>query len=210
MNKLSTKTNREWCLAILDFLNGIGIVARAVPPSAAMSQTFTPHVLIRNGQIDADIENVFPGDILHEAGHVAVIPAPFRPLASGNLSAAFKAMHSYLDENPRGLQTYPEDPICRAILQCSDTEATAWQYAAAIEVGLPEHLLFPEGSYQGYAEENLTRLKDSQHFGINGLQAAGWTVLRAFPSSSRAMPPVFPKLAFWLHPAELPKHVAAG
>lgn len=193
-----TKPNYEWSMDIIDFLNKIGIEATAVDGSEKLKGAFTPHVLILEGRLEVDIYQVFPGDILHEASHCAIIPARFRKLASGNLNDVFKAMAAYAEEHPEGLLTYPEDPVSRAIIQCGDTEATAWQYAAAQEVGLPDELLFPKGSFQGNAEENLLRLKVKQHYGINGLQAAGWTFLRDLAGKGL---PVYPKLAHWLSPA---------
>lgn len=206
MSALTGTSNKQWSMAILEFLNRVGIPAIAVTGDEAVAKAFTPHVLIKNGTLEVDVDHVFPGNILHEAGHLAIVPAPFRHLASGTLGAVQKAMGAYFEANPGGMMVYPEDPICRAIMQCSDTEATAWQFAAAQEVGLPDELLFPDDAFDGQGPENLQRLKANSYFGINGLQAAGWTRVRANP---RSTVPVYPKLAFWLHPAQLPEPIAA-
>jgi len=59
---------------IAKFLNEIGI--RTIPAKLDR-QTFLPGILIREGQLLVDEEKLaFPGDLLHEAGHLAVAPFP--------------------------------------------------------------------------------------------------------------------------------------
>ena len=55
-----------------DFVRGIGIEVHAGTLPAG---TFLPGVDIRHGTIVVDEERLsYPGDLLHEAGHVAVAP----------------------------------------------------------------------------------------------------------------------------------------
>ncbi len=192
----TTLERQHWSQQVARFLRGIGIEVEDCRDGEA-AKGFLPQVRIVEGRLVADLAQVFPGDVLHEAAHMAVIPAPFRQLAHGTLKRANDAMHAYLAEHGDGLTRYPEDPLCRAILQADENEATAWQYAAAVAMGLPEQWLFPEGSYSGDSENVLLSLKASTFMGIHGLQAAGWTCLRANPHRPV---PVYPELAFWLHP----------
>jgi hypothetical protein len=191
---------QRWLERAVEFVRSIGLSVKLVGNHPLEPGSFLPQIRIRAGGLEVR-EDAFPGDVLHEAGHIAVLPPAFRPLADKNLRAAFAAARAYCDEHGDGLMAHPEDPVVRALLQCSDPEATAWQYAAANAIGLPDAWLFPAGSYEGNQETVLQMLKLNRHFGINGLQAAGWTQVSRNPYRAT---PVYPALAFWLHPgAEL-------
>lgn len=191
---LATEEAQHWTRAILVFLQDIGL---PVEQATLGNDTFLPAVRVCSGGLVVDVEHAFPGDVLHEAGHLAVAPARYRHLADGNLKALNLALTRHLQEHGEGLMTYPEDPLCRACLQADEQSATAWQYAAAQHLGLPDRWLFPVNSYEGEPEVVLRGLKASNYMGINGLQAAGWTLVRANPARSL---PVYPQLAFWLSP----------
>ena len=186
---------QRWAAAAIDFVRSIGLsVTEGVAQD--VEGAFVPGVRIVDGGLIVDPETVFPGDVLHEAGHLAVIPAKFRQLATGTLRQVFKSMTQYLKDNPTILGGWPEDPVGRCILQSGEAEAAAWQYAAAHHIGLPDQWLFPPESFEGKSEDTLLRLKVNQYFGINGLQAAGWTRVHAMGNPAK---PLYPKLAFWLH-----------
>ena len=195
---MSQQDRRIWALRAFDFVRSIGLNIREATSAAETANCFAPHVKIEHGQLIVDLDLVFPGCILHESGHLATLPAMFRPLCSGRLAAVQTALSEYLDANPFGLAMYPEDPVCRAIMQAGDAEVTAWQYAAAQEIGLPDEWIFIDGSYDGTAPDVLRALKARSYIGIHGLRAAGWTALREAHSNGG---PVFPKLAHWLCPA---------
>jgi hypothetical protein len=187
---------QHWAGQAIAFVRSIGLLVQEAT-AEVLTGSFVPGVRIAAGGLVVDPENVFPGDVLHEAGHLATIPAVFRPEASGTLGAVSRRMQQHLADHPEGLASWPEDRLCRGILQCGDSEATAWQYAAAQHIGLPDTWLFPPGSFDGNAEETLMRLKWGRDMGINGLQAAGWTKVHAFGNPAL---PLYPQLAFWLHP----------
>lgn len=183
----------HWAGQAVSFLRALGLSVVEVPGVSG----FLPHVAVVNGALHVDVLNVLPGDLLHEAGHLALMPSRYRSKAHGQLGAAFKAMLSHLDEHPDGLSSYPECRCCRAVLQASDPEATAWQYAAACAIGLPDDLLFPANAFGGTAHEVLFALNQNTYLGIHGLRAAQWTAVSA--RTARGLP-VFPELAFWLQP----------
>lgn len=61
---------------IADFLNEIGLAVRA---ASLDEETFLPGILIRKGEILVDEEKLlYPGDLLHEAGHLAIAPKDLR------------------------------------------------------------------------------------------------------------------------------------
>jgi hypothetical protein len=64
----------------LAFIQEIGI---PVLFQSIESPSFLPGLRIQNGSIIIDKAQLkFPGDILHEAGHIAVVPAADRPTLS--------------------------------------------------------------------------------------------------------------------------------
>lgn len=183
----------DWAVRCLDFVLSIGIPVMEV----RCVEGFLPAIRVEAGGLLVDPSRCFPGDILHEAGHVATMPAQFRPLACGDLMAANTAMSAWLDANPTLLEQMPEDPVARGCLQCGEAEATAWQYAAAVAMGLPEEWIFPVDGYEGQGRATLHGLRTNCYLGINGLQTAGWTHVRMQIDSSL---PVYPSMARWLAP----------
>lgn len=196
----------SWRQRAVQFLQEIGLTV-VVHEGPCDTNTFLPGIRVTQGGLEV-FEDAFPGDVLHEGAHLALMPSQFRPLANGGLSAAFKAMNEYVSQNPWGLATFPEDPICRAVMQCSDPEATAWQYAAARHIGLPDEWLFTTDAYDGNAESVLTMLRAKRYMGINGLQTAGWTLLA--PNPYRPGVPQYPEMAHWLCTATAPAVNDAG
>lgn len=187
-------TRKAMLAKVVAWLEEIGLPVERAEVGAP--GTFIHGIEIKNGGLRV-ADDAFPGDVLHEAGHLCLLPSQFRSLADGSLTAALKALMQYLRENPEGLFSYPEDPLCRTALQYSDPEVTAWQYAAALHLELPEDWIFPQGSYLPEGHESiLQRLKSNAYAGINGLQAMGWTALSSF-SPAR---PKYPLLNKWVHP----------
>ena len=60
---------------IVDFLNSIGIEATQGSVSAS---SFLPGVRIESGRLIYDPAMPWPGDLLHEAGHIATAPGFLR------------------------------------------------------------------------------------------------------------------------------------
>ncbi len=86
--------------------------------------TFLPGLSIQAGRLCVDAARLaYPGDILHEAGHLAVTPAADR----GSLG-------------PAGLGDAG-----------SEIAALAWSYAACLHLGLPPETVFHPGGYKGDA-----------------------------------------------------------
>lgn len=196
----------EWSYRAVEFIGSIGLNVCC----AEVRDSHIPFVKISDGGLVVDVKNVFPGDVLHEAGHLAVIPQPFRDGANDDLADVNRHMGRHLDIfGLRGFSSHPEDPLCRALLQCGEHEAIAWQYAAACAIDLPEEWLFPPDSFGGEGAALAAALKGGWHAGIHGLRAAGWTKLRA-RDGAPAGAPVYPQLAFWLHPGAKQTHGATA
>jgi hypothetical protein len=99
------------------FIREIGIEVREVAPGAAL---FLPGLDIRRGAIVVDRARwLHPGDILHEAGHLAVAtPA---------------------ERSAETLSPSPADEMA----------AIAWSYAAAVHLGHAAEIVFHADGYRG-------------------------------------------------------------
>ena len=102
---------------LADFVRGIGIDVR---PAQLPDTTFLPGIEIRDGMILIDEERLaYPGDLLHEAGHLAVIDPSERTAPS--LS--------------------PSDG--------DEMAAIAWSYAAARHLDIDPAIVFHPHGYRG-------------------------------------------------------------
>ncbi len=88
----------------------------------------------------------------------------------------------------------------RAALQCSDPEATAWAWAAGKHLGIPEDEIILDSEYGNDGAGIRLALSLRSYPGINGLAHAGFCAVR----DGVAPLPVFPALAHWTQPAEVP------
>lgn len=173
---------------VASFLNDIGLEARMVDQLGAPS--FLKDVCIDHGTLQFT-ENALVGDLLHDAGHLAVIPARFRIQMHGNLYKSFREILKNLDHMD------PEDPEAVALLNGDDLAATAWGWACGRHLDIdPQVIITPESF--GHEGDHIRRmLSMNSYFGIQALQATGFCLARDLCVSGRS---VFPKLNFWLAP----------
>lgn len=172
MHMAQTEPLQDAALArrIIGFLRGIGL---AVEEAEVPEGSFLPGVRIAQGRLRVDLARLrWPGDLLHEAGHLAVVPAALRP-----------AMDDALQELP-------------AVLHGGEIEATAWAWAAMCHLGLPSAVLFHDGGYHGRAAGLRTTFELGVFLGASGLAAAGLTVLPAQVSPGGPAP--YPNMLAWL------------
>jgi Aspartyl/Asparaginyl beta-hydroxylase len=111
---------------ILAFLDAIGIAWRwgAVP-----SDTFLPGLEVAAGAIVIDRAQLrYPGDILHEAGHIALLPPEKRTLFTGNVK-----------------EVLPEH-------DGDEMAVILWTYAASLHLGLPLTYIIHDEGYKGSAD----------------------------------------------------------
>jgi hypothetical protein len=144
-----------------------------------------------------------PGDLLHEMGHIAILPEPFRSAVHGDVGACLSAMtdnwfreNELITHDVNGVQI--ENPVYRALLQASEFEAQAWSYAAAIACDVDPRSVFHTKAYSGEGPIILAIMSVSVHVGITGLAAAGLCVRQSFPVLNK-----------WLQDAEAPDAVAS-
>jgi len=113
---------------IAAFLDGIGI---PVIVESIGAETLLPAMTVRDGALVVDPARLeWPGDMLHEAGHIAVTDPALRPT----------------------LCEVSSDPG-------EEMAAMAWSYAAVVEIGLEAVIVFHAEGYRGggaYLAEGFT------------------------------------------------------
>jgi hypothetical protein len=131
-------------LRIIDWLRGIGLTVRFAPLDTS---TFLPGVTLEAGGLVVDAERLlYPGDLLHEAGHLAVMLPGRRTSAGADVG------------------TDMGDEI----------GAQTWSYAAAVHLGLAPEVVFHAQGYKG-AAESLIATYANGNAGVPLLQWMGLT-----------------------------------
>lgn len=155
---------------ILAFLVEIELSASegVVPPDS-----FLPGIRVAHGTLVFDRDSLrWPGDLLHEAGHVAVTPASLRSALDDALVAT------------------------TAIPHAGEAEATAWAYAAIVHLQLAPSVLFHESGYHGHSAGLITTFGHGVYPGAFGLSQAGMTLISTPATSAGAAP--YPHMTRWL------------
>jgi hypothetical protein len=126
------------------FVRGVGIDVRA---ATLEEPTFLPGLSIQAGALLIDEARVkYPGDILHEAGHIAVSDPAVRGTS--------------------GVSTEPGDEMA----------AIAWSYAAARNLDLDPAILFHPDGYKGGADALIENFAAGRTIGVPLLQWYGMTI----------------------------------
>ena len=130
---------------IVEFLVSIGL---EVVEGEVGDDCIVPGAQIDRGAIVVDAMRLrYPGDLLHEAGHLAVAPPTRRESMSGDA-----------DTDGGG-----------------EMAAIAWSYAAALHLGLDPAVVFHEGGYRGDSASITENFSAGRYFGVPLLQWFGMT-----------------------------------
>lgn len=173
---------------VVAFLRQIGLTVRLV--ASVPSDSFMPGVRIRAGGLDVT-PTAAVSDVLHEAGHLAVLPARFRSQAEDDVDAVIEGMLNTLMAEEE-----PDSPRMVAAIQAGENEATAWAWAAGQALGLPAEQIIQDEDYQHEGRVIRQLLALGQHAGINGLARGGFAVRRGLFTAPEAA--CYPQLNFWL------------
>ena len=145
-----------------NFLTQIGI---EVIEEKINVETFLPGLLIRNGSIVFDRNSLlYPGDLLHEAGHIAVTDSPGRKLLNGNITT---------------IQSDNESLESAVLL---------WTFAACNTLAIDPEIVFHKDGYKGQSEWLLTNFRSASYIGLPLLVWMGMTTndkLSGFPNMLR-------------------------
>jgi hypothetical protein len=154
----------------VDFLRSIGI---PVHFRSFDGKSFLPGISIMNGEIVVNRETLkYPGDILHEAGHIAVVPSTDR-------------------------STLSEESIAkREMREAEEMMAIAWSYAACVHLQIDGGFVFHDEGYKGGGSYIAESFGNGNYFGVPMLQWVGM----ALEKKNGADPgkPVYPALLKWL------------
>jgi hypothetical protein len=155
---------------ILSFLNEIGIT---VVERELKEETFLPGLTLGSGCIYVDHKQLkYPGDLLHEAGHLAVTTAEQRA-----------AIGTEQLETP-----WPTDG--------EEFGAVLWSYAAAVHIGLPLNILFHPDGYKNESEWIIGNFQSGSYIGLPFLEWAGLTLSEQ--RAEAAGQPAFPHMLNWI------------
>ncbi|MBP2315725.1 hypothetical protein [Azospirillum soli] len=180
---------------IVSFLRGIGM---EVEYGEGAHNGFLPGVNIHAGVIHVDPETLLgPGDLLHEAGHIIVVPRRYWHRLGRDLQVDIEA----LLEEETGPDNAP-NPELNAAARQGEFMSQAWSYAAVLHLGLPMGCLFFPGSYKCDRYEGKhpmqAWLEQGTHFGPMALAQAGMTgFFGMFAYMGNNALPAFPHMTRW-------------
>jgi hypothetical protein len=114
---------------IVDFLRAIGLTVRWATIDGA---TFLPGLHLEPGGLVVDPDKLqYPGDLLHEAGHLAVMPTDRRATTGPHAGEEMG----------------------------DEIGAQCWSYAAAVHLGIPPEVVFHSDGYKGSAERLISHYR---------------------------------------------------
>lgn len=127
---------------ILAFLGEVGIPVEAGAPGEG---SLLPAMTVRHGKLIYDPERLeWPGDLLHEAGHIAVT------------DPAVRTSLSEISSNP-----------------AEEMSAIAWSYAAALAIGIDPAIVFHQAGYRGGSDSLLENFAAGRYLAVPMLQWYG-------------------------------------
>jgi hypothetical protein len=152
--------------AIFAFLDEIGLPVRFGEIS---EPTFLPGIRIEHGRLLVDESLLlYPGDLLHEAGHLALLPPERRADINGEAG----------DDGGY------------------EMGAIAWSYAAAVYIGLDPAIVFHAAGYRGSSQAILENFEAGRYVGVPILVWLGLTVSPSGDEARGVTP--YPHILKWL------------
>jgi len=155
---------------ILSFLKEIGIpvIERDLP-----EKTFVPGLALGPNCIYMDKQRMlYPGDILHEAGHLAVTAADQRPLIG-------------TEQIDKGWPSGGEE-----------LGAILWSYAALKHIGIPPEVVFHPNGYKKDSGWLIESFNNGVFVGMPFLEWIG--IAYGKERAEKEGKPAFPKVLKWL------------
>lgn len=155
---------------ILQFLEETGI---SVYTSDTPVEGFLPGLAISRGAIYIYYPHLsYPGDVLHEAGHIAVVSAAERP---------------FLEQCNIATRPWRESEEMMAI---------AWSYAACRHLGIDPAFVFHDDGYKGGGASIAENFDNGHYFGLPMLQWVGMAADRKLAAEINVEP--YPAMLRWI------------
>lgn len=173
---MNTATNQTTAFAydeemlnlIIGFLNETGI---EVSEAELNNDCFLPGLFPKGCGMLLDRKKLkYPGDLLHEAGHIAVTEAHLRPLIG----------------TPEMPEQWPRTG--------DELGAILWSYAAVCKLKIPAEVVFHPDGYKGDSEWLIKQFEDGNYIGLPLLIWMGFCFAEEGCSNSTA----FPTMQKWL------------
>ena len=156
---------------ILPFLESVGI---GVAESPLTATTFLPGLELGQNVIYVDPDKLkYPGDILHEAGHIAVAQPHLRRLMG-------------TDKMPEG---WPE--------MGEEIAAILWSYAALTHLNIPPEFVFHQDGYKNCSQWYREQFTGKNYIGLPLLQWMGIAYTNQEVNNGH---PPFPSIKNWMRP----------
>jgi hypothetical protein len=156
---------------IAAFLRTIGIDVR---PGRVPEDTFLPGVWIDRGALVVDEASLrFPGDLLHEAGHLAVMAPARRSTIVG-------------DAGPDAAE---------------EMMAIAWSYAAAVHLQLDPVVVFHAEGYRGGSDALIENFQQGRFLAVPMLQWLGMAYDDVRAPAYQVSP--YPHMVQWLRASDM-------
>jgi hypothetical protein len=163
---MTPECNPPLTATIVAFLRDLGLPVQA---GVIAGDSILPGIKVDQGVLYYDPARLqFPGDLLHEAGHLAVKSPADRQLAGGNLGG---------------------DPA-------EEMMAIGWSYAAIRHLQLPAEVVFHPAGYRGGSQSLLDNFAAGRYLGVPMLQWLGMTYDENGARAAGTLP--YPTMRTWL------------
>jgi hypothetical protein len=146
MDTVSSGFRDPELVRISDFLVSIGL---PVAGGEIQQSTFLPGITVQNGGLLIDEPKLVSiGDVLHEAGHLAMLPPLARTGAAGQVG------------DDGGMEM----------------AAIAWSYAAGMHLKIPAEVVFHGQGYRGGSQALVENFANGRYIGVPMLEWVGIAV----------------------------------
>jgi hypothetical protein len=163
---MNPESNQELTGKIVAFLREIGL---AVQADVVDGDLILPGIKVDQGVLFYDPARLqFPGDLLHEAGHLAVRSVADRTRAGANLGG---------------------DPA-------EEMMAISWSYAAALHLRVSPEVVFHPAGYRGGSQSLLDNFAAGRYLAVPMLQWLGMTYDEKQARAIGVLP--YPRMKTWL------------
>jgi hypothetical protein len=131
--------------------------------------TFLPGIRLAAGTLIVNQAQLrFPGDLLHEAGHLAVVAPDRRPTIDGDAGPDL----------------------------AEEMMAIGWSYAALVHLHLDPSIVFHAGGYRGGAATMIDNFRQGRYLAVPMLQWVGMTLDEEHARQAGVAP--YPHMLRWL------------